>query len=112
MRLTAIGTQPGDPVDGWPVRIVTAPVSVRRGQLVRINGWAKIPQPITGSHDGLMIFDSSSGPALAERILQTRGWQEFTLYRAARRDGPLSVTLALTGLGEVLLDDISIALGE
>jgi len=112
MRLTASGMQPGEPVDGWPVRIVSAPVSVRRGQLVRINGWAKIPQAITGSHDGLMIFDSSAGPALAERIQHTRGWQEFTLYRAARRDGPLTVTLALTGLGEVWLDDISITLSE
>jgi hypothetical protein len=112
LRLKATGMQPGAPVDGWPVRIVTAPVSVRRGQLVRINGWVKIPQAITGSQDGLMIFDSSAGSALAERIQQTRGWQEFTLYRAARRDGPLTLTLALTGLGEVLLDDISIALAE
>jgi hypothetical protein len=112
LRLTAIGMQPDDPVDGWPVRIETAPVSVRRGQLVRINGWAKITQKITGSRDGLMIFDSSAGQALAERIQETRGWQEFTLYRAARRDGPFTVTLTLTGLGEVLLDDISIALGE
>jgi hypothetical protein len=112
LRLKATGMQPGAPVDGWPVRIVTAPVSVRRGQLVRINGWVKIPQAITGSQDGLMIFDSSAGSELAERIQQTRGWQEFTLYRAARRDGPLTLTLALTGLGEVLLDDISIALAE
>jgi hypothetical protein len=112
MRLTATESQPGGPVEGWPVRIVSAPVSVRRGQLVRINGWTKIPQTITGSHDGLMIFDSSAGLALAQRIQRTRGWQEFTLYRAARRDGPLTVTLALTGLGEVWLDDISISLAE
>ena len=94
------------------MRIETAHVSVRRGQLVRINGWAKITQNINGSQDGLMIFDSSSGRAMAQRIQQTRGWQEFTLYRAARRDGPITVTFALTGLGEVLLDDISIALAE
>ncbi|HJN12224.1 MAG TPA: hypothetical protein QF564_26310 [Pirellulaceae bacterium] len=112
MRLTATESRPGDPVEGWPVRIVSAPVSARRGQLVRINGWTKIPQAITGSHDGLMIFDSSAGLALAQRIQHTRGWQEFTLYRAARRDGPLTVTLALTGLGEVWLDDISISLAE
>lgn len=112
MRLTASESQPGDAVEGWPLRIVTAPVSVRRGQMVRINGWARIPRAITGSFDGLMIFDSSAGPALAERIQHTRGWQEFTLYRAARRDGPLTVTFALTGLGEVWLDDISIAVAE
>jgi len=112
MRLTASESHPGAAAEGWPVRIVSAAVSVRRGQLVRINGWAKIPQAITGSHDGLMVFNSSAGPALAERIQHTRGWQEFTLYRVARRDGPLTVTLALTGLGEVWLDDISIALAE
>lgn len=112
LRLTASQSQPGDPVEGWPLSIVSGPVSVRRGQLVRINGWTKIPQTITGSLDGLMIFDSAAGPALAERIQHTRGWQEFTLYRAASRDGPLTATFALTGLGEVWLDDISIALAE
>lgn len=112
LRLSATRAEPGDAVDTWPVRIVTAPVAVRRGQLVRINGWTRIPSAITGSPDGLLIFDSAAGPALAERIRQTRGWQEFTLYRAARRDGPLTVTFALTGLGEVWLDDISVALAE
>ncbi len=112
LHLTARRTVSGEPVDGWPIRIVSAPVSARRGQLVRINGWAKVPEQVSGSQDGLMIYETSGGPALAERIPKTRGWQEFTLYRTADRDGPLTVTFALTGLGEAWLDDVTVALAD
>jgi hypothetical protein len=37
-----------------------------------------------------------------------QGWQEFTLYRAAPQAGQLTVTVALTGLGECWLDDVTI----
>jgi len=57
----------------------------------------------------LMIFDSFGGSQLAERIHQTNGWREFTLYRAAPRSGDLTVTFAMTGLGEAWLDDVSIS---
>ena len=63
---------------------------------------------ITWSSRLLMIFDSLAGPALAERIGQTQGWQEFSLYRIAPQSGAVTVTFALTGLGVARLDDISI----
>ncbi len=66
------------------------------------------PQRIAGSVDGLLIVDSLGGEPLAERIMQTKGWQEFSLYRAAPHSGPMTVTFALTGLGEAFLDDITI----
>ncbi len=95
-------------VETAPVWITTPPVTLEAGQLVRIRGWVRVPQPITGSRDGLLIVDSLSGPALAQRVRETSGWQEFTLYRFAPESGPLIVTFALTGLGEVYLDDLSI----
>ena len=83
-----------------------------------------------------MIIDSIGGEALAERIGPTPGWKnvdrqrqglkplpvkpdkqdqdpaddwkEFSIYRVAPQDGPLSVTFALCGLGEVWLDDVAI----
>ena len=63
---------------------------------------------ITGSVDGLMIIDSFGQESLAQRIGQTEGWQEFTLYRIAPHSGHLSVTFALTGLGEARIDDVTI----
>jgi hypothetical protein len=49
---------------------------------------------------------------LADRIRVTDGWREFVLYRAASRDDHVTVTFALTGLGEAWLDDVTIALHD
>jgi hypothetical protein len=45
---------------------------------------------------------------LAARIDKTNGWQEFTLCRVAPQSGTMTVTFALSGLGEARLDDVSI----
>jgi hypothetical protein len=95
-----------------PVWVVSSPVPVRQGQLVRIHGWANVPRRLTASPDGLLIFDSLSGSELGDRIRLTQGWREFTLYRAVPRSGALTVTFALTGLGEASLDDLSVSLLE
>jgi hypothetical protein len=91
-----------------PLLLTTPPVAVKAGQWVRIHGWVRVPGPITGSLDGLLIFDSLGGEPLAERIKQTSDWKEFTLYRAAPATTSLRVTLALTGLGEAWIDNLSV----
>ena len=96
----------------WPVVLTSAPVAVRANRLYRIAGWAKVPHYIKGSQDGLLIYDSMTGRNLAERITSTRGWQAFTLYRMSPREGPLTVTFAMTGSGEVWLDDITISIAN
>lgn len=93
-----------------PLWITSPAVAVESGQTVRIRGWARVRQAITGSVDGLLILDSLSGEALAERIDRTEGWKEFTLYRAAPVTGRLAVTFALTGLGEAWIDDVRVEL--
>ncbi len=93
-----------------PVAITSAPVPVRGGQIVRIHGWVRVPDPIGGSMDGLLIYDSLTGMHLAERVLHTNDWREFTFYRAAPRDGNVTVTFALSGMGEAWLDDVTMCL--
>lgn len=90
--------------------ITSASVAVEAGQSFRLHGWVKVPAPIEGSDDVLMIYDSFSGEELAERITRTKGWREFTIYRIATRSGDLTMTFALTGFGEVWLDEISVAI--
>ncbi len=68
----------------------------------------KIPAAIRGSVDGLMVIDSLGGESLAERFGQTSGWEHFVLYRAAPRNVNLTVTFALSGFGEALIDNVSI----
>lgn len=69
----------------------------------------KVPERIVGSDDALLIYDSESGEELAERIEQTNGWREFTLYRIATHSGELTLTFALAGFGEAWLDEVTVA---
>jgi hypothetical protein len=106
--------QPADPqgvplVATPPMWFESAPAAVGAGDFLRIRLWVRIATPITGSVDGLLVFDSLGGQALAERIGSTDGqWQEVTLYRAAPRAGAMTLTLAMTGFGTADIDDVSI----
>lgn len=115
LRLQAAAADPKTPpsaLEAPPLRIVSPPVPVRRGQLLRIRGWVRVPEQITASPDGLLVYDSLGGPALGARFSLTNGWQEFAFYRAAPADEPVSLTLALTGLGEASLDELSVSVHD
>jgi hypothetical protein len=83
---------------------------VRQGQIVRIHGWVHVPRPLAASDEGLLVFDSIGGAELGDRVRLTQGWRELTIYRAVPESGSLTVTFALTGLGEASIDDLSISL--
>ena len=91
-----------------PVTMVTPPLLVRAGQLVHISGWVRVPKALTGDVDGLMIYDSLLGKAGALRVHEAQDWRQFELYREVRQSGPITVTMALHGLGEVQIDRLKI----
>lgn len=91
-----------------PVWVSSPAVNVAAGELLQISGWVRVPGPPAGSVDGLLVFDSIGGIAMAERIAQTDGWQQFTFYRVASQSGPITVHFALTGLGQAWIDEVSI----
>lgn len=95
-------------LESAPLWVSTPEVRVGPGQLVRIRGFLKIDRPIDATVDGLSIIDSLGGESLAWRAGKTSGWQEFVMYRAAGDRGAVQVTFALTGLGEALIDDVTI----
>jgi len=45
----------------------------------------------------------------AMRFHESQDWQQFEMYREVRQSGPLTVTLALHGLGDVQIDRLRIA---
>ena len=109
LRVQADGAAGSPPlVDRTPLWIQSAEVPVRAGQLVRIHGWVRIPQPVSGSLEGLRIVDSIGGHDLAERITRTSGWQEFTMYRCPSTDTRVRLTFEMTGLGEAWIDEVTI----
>ena len=95
-----------------PVTVVSPGISVAAGQVVRITGWAKIPSPFVGSLDGALIYDSLLGKSGAIRLKGVQDWQRFELIRPVPESQDLTVSLSLHGLGELLVDDLRIAVFE
>jgi len=113
LRLAARGPdQPSVTLEQGLVWVTAGPVPVRAGQLIRIHGWVKVPHPLRATSDGLMIVDSIAGPPLADRVLKTDGWRRFALYRVAPRDDQLTLTFALTGVGDAWVDEVSVEVHE
>lgn len=111
LRLRVTATNPAARpaiVETPPMWITTAPLLVESGELIEITGFVRVPEPITGSVDGLLIMDSLAGEVLAERVRTASDWQPFTLYRTAPQSGNLTLTFALTGIGEAWIDDVSV----
>jgi hypothetical protein len=114
LRMSA---RPADPkaapvvVETPPVWITTPPLAVPVGKLVAISAQVWVPEAITGSVDGLLVFDSLGGPALAERVGPSKDWRRLVLYRIVPPEAagePVSVTFALSGLGEARIDEVTV----
>jgi hypothetical protein len=114
LRLVAAARDPATApvvVETPPLWITTPPLVAPAGKLLEITALVRVPSPITGSVDGLFVFDSLGGPALAERVRPTNGWKRLVLYRIVPADAvgePLVVTFALTGFGAAEIDEVSV----
>lgn len=96
-------------VSETPVQIRTGPVRVEPGQVVRVSFWLRIPNKIVSNLDGVVVYDSIGGPEQGLRLTgPIPGWAQFQLLREVREPGDLTLTVALAGLGEVLIDDVEI----
>ena len=80
--------------------------------MVRITGWAKVPTALEGSVDGALIYDSLLGKAGAIRLKASQDWRPFELLRPVPESQEMTITIALHGLGEVLIDDLKVTAFE
>lgn len=78
------------------------------GTPVRVSAWVYVPEPIIGSPDGALLYDSAGGEPLAVRVSQSFVWKQFILYRTVPDSGVIHVTMAITGLGTAYFDDVRI----
>ena len=83
-------------------------MSMPPGTLVQVSGWVCIPEAITASPDGALMYDSAGGEPLAIRLTEPDVWKKYTVYRRVPASGTIKLTLALTGVGTVYFDDIRI----
>lgn len=77
------------------------------GQLICVQGWIRIPKKLTNSVDGFEIYDNQGGRALALRFQEATEWKRFAFYRHSTSDGLMRVRFAMSGVGEVWLDDVA-----
>jgi hypothetical protein len=112
LRLVAVpevGREPVHVVDSSPVTITTSPMSVSAGQILHVSGRVRIIGPVTGSLDGVMIYDSLGGRARALHWHEATGWTRFELLRTVNNSSDnFRLTMMLTGLGEALFDDLRV----
>jgi hypothetical protein len=91
------------------VAVHSPAVQLPPGTDVQISAWVKIPQKISSSVDGALLFDSAGGEPLAVRMTDAlKDWRKFTLYRRVPASGSLRVSMVLTGIGRVYFDDVRI----
>jgi hypothetical protein len=95
-------------VETPPLWITSPSINVDAREVLQIQGWLRVVAPIAGSVDGLLVIDTLSGEPLAERVTSAGEWRQFTVYRAAGQAGPMTVTFALSGLGEAWIDDVTV----
>ncbi len=90
-----------------PLRIRSARVDVKEGQLIRVHGYVNVTLD-SREGLGLKISDSIGGDDLALNFQTTHGWQEFTLYRVAERNGELTVAFSMLGAGSAKVDEVTV----
>jgi len=99
-----------------PVMFDSPPVVIRSpavqvgppGTVYQVELWVNIPTRIQNTVEGLKITDSNSGEVLAERRMQTNGWQQISFQRVVTNSNPVFVTIALTGYGLAYVDDVKL----
>jgi hypothetical protein len=93
-------------LDPMLAALVSRPIQVMAGDMVRIRFWLRVPASIQGSPEGALIYDSLGGPALAVTQSEPLEWKQYTLYRHATHADMLTITLGLTGVGDIYVDDL------
>jgi hypothetical protein len=125
LRLGAVplvGETPPAVLPASPVTMISPPLEVRSGQVLHVSGWVRVPRPIVGSLDGAVLYDSIAGPAASLRWTgaspgasqgASKGdsdseWRRFLFLREVPQTGSYTLTLQLSGLGEVHFDDLRV----
>lgn len=102
------GADAGAATDPAIGSLTTQPVSLQAGDIVRIRFALRVPEALQPGTDGVMLFDSIGGPALALTRTARLEWKQFELYRRATKPTSFTITIALSGAGDVHIDDLSI----
>lgn len=93
-------------LDPMLAALVSKPIPVKANDLLRIRFWVRIPSGVQGSAEGALVYDSIGGAALAITQSEPLEWKQYTLYRRATHSDNMTITIGLTGIGDMYVDDL------
>jgi hypothetical protein len=102
------GAEPPAVLSEPPVTITTPPVTVYKGQIVHISGWVRVVSPIVSNLDGAVLYDNIQGPGAGLHWKKASAWKQFELIREVTKTTDLTLTIKMTGLGDIRFDDLQI----
>lgn len=108
-RATSLERSPAF-LDSPAVHLISPPMNLGQpGTIYEIQAWVNVPRPLQGTVDGLKITCTNGGSVLAQRILETRGWQKVQMWRIVPDNRPVQVEIELGGYGKAWIDDLRIS---
>ena len=109
LQLQAWQSSAGPTPEVTPLSLSTPGIAVESGDVVLVRGRLRKGRTTPGtSARPVLVFDSELGPESGLRPKLTQDWQTFELIRPISAASEFSITFALTGQAEVLLDDLEI----
>ncbi len=84
------------------------PVRLTPGTWVRVSGWVKIPETLRATADGFLMYDTAGGEGMSLRFFDELKWKQIHYYRQVPASGEIRIRFALTGIGEVILDNFKV----
>lgn len=95
--------------EGASLRVRSAGVPARRGQLVRITAQAYVRMASTrDATAGLLIYDNQAGPSLGQLVRGTTGQRvPVELYRFVQADGDFRILAECRGACDIQLENLS-----
>lgn len=92
---------------GASLRVRSAAVPVRAGQLIRVTAVAQILTPGITPDSGLLVYDNHAGPSLGQLVRGAAGAQvPVELYRLATADGEFRILAECRGECDIVLSGL------
>ncbi|MBX3423752.1 MAG: hypothetical protein KF752_19520 [Pirellulaceae bacterium] len=101
-------TLPGG-YEGASLRVRSAPLTVRRGQMIQVTAKALVRQSSSDASSGMLFYDNQAGPSLGQLIRGSAGQQlDIQLQRFVLADGEFRILAECRGECDVQIQELSI----
>ena len=113
LRLAAYAKKTAEPLKsgfaGASLRVRSAGVQVKAGQLLRVTGTASVVSGSNQGGTGMLVYDNQVGPSLGQLIHGKDGEKlPVELYRFAVEDGEFRILAECRGECDIVLEDIRV----